>query len=212
MSALLLSKRLLRAAAPIGLSIAYISSNVRQSHTLGAAGLNDRPTFEACPEIACKGKEELAAMFGEQALRRPRKISSVSSNAGEKMGSSSSAASSEYASQSSTSAFSSAKATFPCPPNREELGNHSWHLVSSRRNYVAAHLRRRVQAKLLREMPTILSIPLHGTEMLSLYVVAVQMRIHWVGMISHVLLVSFCVVLLIAAAYHRRVLPRPSQC
>lgn len=95
-----------------------------------------RPVFEACPEVSCKSKEELAAMFADHAPRpAARRIatSTPASTAPQPAGSGSADGarhSSGAAAASAASAVLPASAnTLPCPPAREELGMHSWHLV-----------------------------------------------------------------------------------
>ena len=112
-----------------------------------------RPTFNACPEIACKSKEELAALFGERSSGLTRRLPSSNdkSNTNTTTSKSSSSSSSNTMNSSTSTTYknssddssstiitnSSASSVKPssvydkgCPPDREELGNHSWTLVS----------------------------------------------------------------------------------
>jgi FAD-linked sulfhydryl oxidase len=99
-----------------------------------------RPAFEACPEVSCKSKEELAAMFGDRVVRTPRRIatggSSATSTAGTASAHSSATAASGHQTQTPASAATAAgSAALACPPAREELGLHAWNLLHTMAAY-----------------------------------------------------------------------------
>lgn len=85
----------------------------------------DRPTFTACPEVSCKSKEELAALFAESYPDRKLR----------KIGGSSPATPSNHGATIGKGAGVAAAATavmgrsFGCPPDRDELGRSTWTLV-----------------------------------------------------------------------------------
>jgi hypothetical protein len=125
-------RRMLHLAASSGTvvvaaaALALASSDTRSDGTIGGS-LPPRPTFEPCPEVACKGKEELAALFGESSGRRTRRL--VGPAAGGRGGG---GGVNSTTTSSSASPARGAAAPMPCPPAREDLGFHAWHLVRRR--------------------------------------------------------------------------------
>ncbi len=95
-----------------------------------------RPTFEPCPEVACKGKDELAAMFGAAPTPRLRRVGAGApsgggnSNSGGAGGGGGDGSATRPAGGGAAGGAAGAAAPPPdCPPNREELGYHTWNLV-----------------------------------------------------------------------------------
>jgi hypothetical protein len=87
-----------------------------------------RPVFEPCPEVSCKSKEELEAMFrtnaqpGSSGKRQTARAASLgfdeaSSNASDHVDGDASPEDSVYD-------------PADCPPNRDELGRATWTFVS----------------------------------------------------------------------------------
>lgn len=95
-----------------------------------------RATFEPCPEVACKSKEELMALFGGNLTgsraRRSRATidgSGSEEESGRRSGGGSGGASSPPDTPAASSAIADSHGG--CPPNRQELGNHAWSFVSA---------------------------------------------------------------------------------
>jgi hypothetical protein len=87
---------------------------------------HERPTYTPCPEVSCKSKEELAAMFaGTGPTRRVRRVPTETSTAGAASGSGAT-----RADQAATPPVTAPITHMPgCPLDREELGRSSWAVV-----------------------------------------------------------------------------------
>lgn len=87
-----------------------------------------RPSFEACPEVACASAEDVNAFFGSRIYSRPRNMSKMFTD--DRTQNSAPSASSEKDISSSSEGDDAAVVQLECPPMREELGYHTWNLVS----------------------------------------------------------------------------------
>ena len=103
-----------------------------------------RPVFQPCPEVACKSKEELAAMFSDESMppvvTRVRRSKATTTKDDGPAGSGKSSESSKAAGASGAVLAASAAATqLPCPPVREEIGRSTWTLLHALAAYYPAH-------------------------------------------------------------------------
>jgi mitochondrial FAD-linked sulfhydryl oxidase len=93
-----------------------------------------RRTFEPCPEVSCKSKEELLAMFsggsgGNEGFRRRKPTS----------GSSSTSPSGGSSALSSTAGGEHSAPALGCPPDREFLGQSTWTFLHALAAYYPEH-------------------------------------------------------------------------
>lgn len=113
-----------RAAGALPIAIAACAM-LRAHASAQPAPVSSRPTFEPCPEVSCKSKEELAAMFGGLD-QRPRRFMAGG-------GSRTATGAATAAMAGAGAAAAVAAAPLPpsdCPLDREELGRRAWGFVS----------------------------------------------------------------------------------